>query len=123
MQTGDIEGAAKLYEQNGQVEKSSRLYADFYEKNAMNDKAAEMYQKLKEFEKAAGLYEKGGEIEKATQMYGLHHYSVGNYEKALECLKDSGNHKILSVIYEKLGKKGAQHENLGMQYMKDGPEA
>jgi eukaryotic-like serine/threonine-protein kinase len=102
---GKHDDAARLYEKAGQADQAAEARADAMMSEGDLEGAAEALVKKRDFEKAGELFMQAGKIDRSNYCFGVHAFQKGDFPKALEYLKSSGQHSMLGKIYEKLGDK------------------
>ena len=127
--SGNISGAARLYEEAEWYPEAINLYVDAEEYNSAGalheqleqwERAADMYFKAEDWKRAANMLIKVGKHAEAAKLYDDHgqkidaaklYFDSGQYDKAAELYSDVSYFPQAGKCYEKLGEyiKAAEH--------------
>ena len=127
--SGNIAGAARLYEEAEWYPEAINLYVDAEEYNSAGalheqleqwERAADMYFKAEDWKRAARMLIKVGKHAEAAKLYEDHgqkidaaklYFDSGQYDKAAELYSDVSYFPQAAKCYEKLGEyiKAAEH--------------
>jgi len=122
---GDVAGAARALEREGQDEVANRLLAWQYldqgqhelaarhfEAAGRNLEAARLHRDLSNFERSAELFETAGEVAQAAEMYrsagdlvraGAAYEQANRFDSAVECYREAGNVTKWIASLERMG--------------------
>jgi len=122
---GDVAGAARALEREGQDEVANRLLARQYLERGQHElaarhfeaagrtlEAAKLHRDLANFERSAALFETAGEIAQAAEMYrsagdlvkaGAAYEQANRYDSAVECYREAGDVTKWIASLERIG--------------------
>jgi tetratricopeptide (TPR) repeat protein len=93
---GDLEQAARCFQQSGRFEDAALLVSDGAEPGA----AAALYEQAGRHDKAAEAWRASGDVARAAEQFELAY----RYEDALECWREVGHLEKVCELSEKLGR-------------------
>jgi tetratricopeptide (TPR) repeat protein len=133
--SGDVLGAARLYEEAEWYPEAINLYVEAEEYNSAGalyeqleqwDRAAEMYMKADDWKRAAKMLAKVGKHAEAARHYEQHgqkidaaklYFDAGQYDRAAQLYEDVSYFPQAGKCYEKLGQFIKAAENYEQQWL------
>jgi len=133
--SGDVMGAARLYEEAEWYPEAINLYVEaeeyysagaLYEQLEQWDRAADMYMKADDWKRAAKVLAKVGKHAEAARHYEQHgqkidaaklYFDAGQYDRAAQLYEDVSYFPQAAKCYEKLGQYIKAAENYEQQWL------
>jgi tetratricopeptide (TPR) repeat protein len=133
--SGDVMGAARLYEEAEWYPEAINLYVEaeeyvsagvLYEQLEQWDRAADMYMKADDWKRAAKMLAKVGKHAEAAKHYEQHgqkidaaklYFDAGQYDRAAHLYEDVSYFPQAAKCYEKLGQYIKAAENYEQQWL------
>jgi tetratricopeptide (TPR) repeat protein len=122
---GDVAGAARALEREGQEDVANRLLASQYLERGQHElaarhfeaagrtlEAAKLHRELSNFERSARLFETAGEVAQAAEMYrsagdlgraGAAYEQANRYDSAVDCYREAGDVTKWITSLERMG--------------------
>ncbi len=133
--SGDVLGAARLYEEAEWYPEAINLYVEaeeyvsaglLYEQLEQWDRAADMYMKADDWKRSAKMLVKNGKHGEAAKHYEQHgqkidaaklYFDAGQYDRAAQLYEDVSYFPQAGKCYEKLGQHVKAAENYEQQWL------